>query len=198
MLALPVTTWPLSYTKLLPPPFFFWVTMGESLRSSHLIISLKAKSIIIVIISTIWKRLFSRLGYGRRSKTTKARLEVSDATNLGVHLTHLIRKMVKTPTKINTHKLKLIHDGSKRNLCSRRRRMSIWRRRSRSMGSIRQSRLHMWPFSGQLCITPPNRFLADGTHGEKGVGGGMVTCTCERMCVIAEGNMSLSRVAVSW
>ena len=145
--------------------------MGESLRSSHLIIRLKAKSIIIIIISPIWRRLFSRLGCGRRSKTTKARLEVSDATNLGVHLTYLIGKMVKTPTKINTHELKLIHDGNKRNLCSRRRRMSIWRRRSRSMGSIRQSRLHMWPFSGQLCITPPNRFLADGTHGIKRSGG---------------------------
>jgi len=51
---------------------------------------------------------------------------VSDATNPGVHLTHLIEKIVKTTTKISTHELKLIHDGGKRDLYFRR-----GRRRSR-------------------------------------------------------------------
>ena len=48
------------------------------------------------------------------SKTTKARLVASDATNPGVHLTHLIKKMMTT--KISTYELKLIHDGGKRDL----------------------------------------------------------------------------------
>ena len=54
------------------------------------------------------------------SKTTKARLAASDATNPGVHLTHLIKKMMTT--KISTYELKLIHDGGKRDFGSRRRR----------------------------------------------------------------------------
>ena len=39
------------------------------------------------------------------------------------------------------------------------------RKRVEKSGSIRQSKLHMRPLGSQLCITPPNRFLADGTHG---------------------------------
>jgi len=85
-------------------------TKGESLRGNHLIINLGTRSIII--ISTIRRRHLSKLGCGRRSKTTKARLAASDATNPGVHLTHLIGKKVKMTTKISTHELKLIHDGN--------------------------------------------------------------------------------------
>jgi len=48
------------------------------------------------------------------------RLTVSDATNPGVHLTHLIINMVKTTTEISMYMLKLIQDGSKRSLYSKR------------------------------------------------------------------------------
>ena len=75
--------------------------------------------------------------------------------------------MVKTTTKINTHELKLIHDGNKKDLCSRRirRRRSRWGRGSRSRGSIHWSKLHIRLLGSQMCITLPNRFLADGTPG---------------------------------
>ena len=49
---------------------------------------------------------------GRRDEAIKARLSASDTTNLGVHLIHLNSKMVQMTTKISTHELKLIHDGS--------------------------------------------------------------------------------------
>ena len=142
------------------------MTKVESLKVCHLIIRLGARIIIIIIISTIQKRLLSWLGWGRRSKTTKVRLEASDATNPGVHLTHLIKNMVKTTTKISTHKLKLIHEGSERDLSFRRiRGRSRWGRGSRGRNSICQSRLHTRLLCNQLCITPPNRFLANGTCG---------------------------------
>ena len=54
---------------------------------------------------------------------------VSNATNPSVHLTHWIRKMVKMTTKINTLELKLIHDGSERDLSSKRRRGEQMRKR---------------------------------------------------------------------
>ena len=113
------------------------MTKGESLRNNHLIIARWARSIII-IISTI-RRVLCRLRRGRRRKTTKMRLSVSNATNFGVHLTHLIRKMVKMTTKISPHVLKLIHNGRKRCLYFRRGR---WSRRwigSRGIGSIPRS-----------------------------------------------------------
>ena len=120
-LVLPLTTRLLSHNNY--SPFLSRVTKGESLRNSHLIIICKAKSIITVIISTI-RRLHRRIKRGRRSKATKTGLSASNMTNPGVYLTHLIRKMVKTTTKISTHELNLIHDGSERCLNSRRRRWS--------------------------------------------------------------------------
>ena len=118
-LAFPQTTRLLSHNQNYSP-FLSWVTKGESLRDTHLNIMCKAKSIITIIISTSW-RLHRRITLGKRNETTKTRLSTSNTTNLGVHLTHLIRKMVKTTTKISTHELKLIHDGSERCLYSRRR-----------------------------------------------------------------------------
>ena len=94
------------------------VIKGESLGNRHLIIARRAKSIIIIIITTI-RRVLSRIERRRMSKITETRLLLSDVTNSSVHLTHLIRKMVKTTTKINTHVLKLIQNGSKRCIYSK-------------------------------------------------------------------------------
>ena len=173
MLALPLTTWLLFHNQNYFP-FLSRVTKGESPRNSHLNIARRSKSIITLILSTI-RRLLNRLGRGRRSKTANMRLSSSDAINSGVHLTHLIRNIVKTPTKISTHMLKLIHNGSKICLYSRRgRRNGRWRG-SRGKCSILYSikssrlllswsRLHMRPLSSQLCITPLYKFLAYNTH----------------------------------
>ena len=152
------------------------MTKGESLTDSHLIIMCRARSIITITISTI-RGLHRRIRQGRRSKATKTGLSASDTTNSSVLLTHLIRKMVKPITKINTHKLKLVHDGSEKCLYSRRR---WWRRHkigSRGIGStlsssyvslllLGGSRLLARPFGlgRQLCSTPLHRFLTNSTH----------------------------------
>ena len=107
--------------------FLLWDKKVETLRDNHLIIMCRARS----IISTI-KGLHRRIRRWRKSKVTKMGLSTSNTTNLGVHLTYLIRKMVKTTTKISTHELKLIHDGSERCLYSRRR----WSRYRSGLGGI--------------------------------------------------------------
>ena len=151
MPALPLITWLLSHNQNYSP-FLLRVTNGESLRNGQLIITRRARSIII-IISTI-RLLLSKPRRGRRSKTTKTRLSSSDATNSGVHLTRLIRNMVKMTTKISTHMLKLSHNGNKRCLysgrgrCSRRWRglrgkSSILRSTKSSSLLLSWSRLHM-------------------------------------------------------
>ena len=125
-LALPLTTRLLSHNQNWFP-FLSQVTKGESLTNNHLIIMCRARSIITITISTI-RGLHKRIRQGRRSKATKTGLSASDTTNPSVLLTHLIRKMVKTTTKINMHKLKLSRDGSERCLYSRRRRWSRHKR----------------------------------------------------------------------
>ena len=137
MLALPLITWLLSHNQNYSP-FLLQVTNGESLRNGQLIITRKARSIIIIIISTI-KILLSKPKRGRRSKTTKTRLSSSDATNSGVHLTRFIRNMVKMTTKISTHMLKLSHNGNKRCLYSGRGRCSRRWWGSRGKNSILRS-----------------------------------------------------------
>ena len=179
-LALPLSTWLLFHNQNYSP-FLLRVTKG-SLRNSHLIIMSRARSIITLIISTI-KRHLKMIRWGRKSKTTKMGLSPSNTTNPGVHLTHLIRNMVKKTTKISTHELELIHDGSKRCLYSRRRRWSRQGRGSRGIGSILSSsnvslfllgrgRVLMRPLglSSQLCITPPYESLTNSTHyrGKRG------------------------------
>ena len=134
---LPLTIWLFSHNQNYSP-FLSRVIKGESLRNSHLIIARRVRSIIPLIISTI-RRLLSRLGRGRKSKTVETRLSASDTINPSILLTHLIRKIVKTNIKINRHVLKLIHDGSKRCLYLRRRRWSRWKRGLRGMGSILRS-----------------------------------------------------------
>ena len=146
------------------------------IESSHLIITRRART-IITFISTI-RRILSRLRCRRRSKSAKMRLMASDVTNLGVLLTHLIKKIVKKTIKISTPELKLIHNGSKRCLNFRR---GIWSRRWRgSRGKskilcstksnrllLSWSRLHTRPLSNQLRITPPCRFLTDSRYRVK-------------------------------
>ena len=79
------------------------MTKGESLRDGHLIIIIvRARSIITIVISTI-KGLLRRIMIGRRGEAIEARLSVSNTTNPCVHLTHLIKKIVKMTTKINSH-----------------------------------------------------------------------------------------------
>ena len=180
-LAFPLTTRLLSH-KQNYSPFLSRVTKGESLRDGHLIIILRARSIITIIISTRW-RLHKRIGLGRRSKATKTRLSASDKTNPVVHLTHLIRKMVKTTTKISMYDLKLIYDGSERCLYSKRRRLSRRRRGSKGIGSILGisnvsflllggSRLltRSLGHGSQLCKAPSQRFVTDSTHDRKAKG----------------------------
>ena len=177
-LAFPLTTRLLSHNQN-NSPFLSRVTKSESLRDIHLIIILRAKSIITIIISTS-QRLHRRIRRERRSETTKMRLLASDKTNPGVHLTHLIRKMVKTTTEISTHELKPIHDGSERCLYSKRRRLSRQRKGLRGIGSILGSSnvnllllggskllMRLLDLGSQLCKAPSQRFLTDSTRDRK-------------------------------
>ena len=112
-LTLPLTTIPLT-TRLLShkqnySPFLSPVTKGELLRGCHLIVLLKARSIIIILSTS--RRIQGRITLGRRNEATKVRLLLSNPANLGVHLTHIISKMVKTSTKIILNELKLIQDA---------------------------------------------------------------------------------------
>ena len=115
-------------------PFLLQVTKGESLRKSHLIIMCRARSIITIIISII-KGLCKRIRHGEGAKPPRWDCR-RDTTNPSVHLTHLIRTMVKTTTKIITHKVNLIHDGNDRCLYFERRRWSKCRRGLRGIASI--------------------------------------------------------------
>ena len=57
------------------------VTKGESLRGRHLNIILKARNIIIIITS-ISRRLYERITLGTTDEATEMRLLASDTTNL--------------------------------------------------------------------------------------------------------------------
>ena len=155
-------------------PFLSRVINGESLRRCHLIIILRARSIITIIISTS-RRLLRRTTLWIRGEATKARLSTSDSANPGVHLTHL-----KTTIKIISHELKLIQNGRKRCLYSRRKRWSRRRRGSRGIDNIlsssklnlfllSRSRFLMRPLSlgHKVCSSSDQRFLANITHNPK-------------------------------
>ena len=169
-------------------PFLSWMTKGKSLRGHHLVISRKA-SIIILITWSLWKRRW------RRSETTKASLSTSNATDAGVHLTHLIGEIVK----MSIHPLKLGHYGLQGHISCRRRRSRGGRswKGGKNSSSSRIIRLHLWPLRSKLGLTLPNRTGADSTYGGeiKRVRNGMEKCW--RIHVIAEEKMSLSCVAVS-
>ena len=170
----------------------------------------RATLIITLIISTN-KRLLSKLGWGRGSKTAKTRLSASDATNSSVHLTHLIKKMVKTTTKINTHELKLIHNGSESDPYSRKRRWNRWGRGLRAKDSVLMawkiaSSCWAWADSswGRLALVASYASLLlinsqlTAPMIEKREVEGIRMCMCVRMHLTAEVKISLSRVAMSW
>ena len=159
MLALPLTKKLLSYTKVLP--LFVtsdkgWITETQSSHHQSQSNKHHHHHHLHHPKKTCW------LGWERGSKTTKARLAASDATNLGVHLTHLIKKMVKMTTKISTHVLKLLHDAREIDIYPRGWRRGRWGKGSRGRGCIRH--LHMRPFCNKLCCTPPDRLLNYSTH----------------------------------
>ena len=150
-LALPLTTWLLSHNQNYSP-FLSQVIKGESLRANHLIIIVRSGSIITLTI----RRLLRWIEWGKMSKTTKTWLTASDVANPGVHLTHLIRKIIKITTKISMHVLKLIQDSNKKCLHSRRRRWSRRGRGSRGIDSILHStNVSLLLLSGSGLLTRP-------------------------------------------
>ena len=90
-----------------------------------------------------------------------ASLSTSNATNSGVHLTHLIYEIVKTTTKVSLHLLKLCQDGLEgyTTNCAGRRSRRRWNSRSYKI-----SCLHSWLLRSKLGLAPPVRTSADGTH----------------------------------
>ena len=112
-----------------------------------------------------WRRI------GRRSKTSHACLLVGNVAYSGVHLTHLISKIVETTTKVNLHPLNLLYDGLKGHTTSHRRRRSGSRRswqRGWNNKSCRIGFLHLWPLQSKLSLTPLDGANANGNHDGKG------------------------------
>ena len=93
-------------------PFLSRMTKGKSLRGRHLVIIGRASSLMLMITSIVilisWNLRRRRW---KGSEITKASLSMSDMTDLGVYLTHLIGEIVKMTTKVSLHLLKLRHDG---------------------------------------------------------------------------------------
>ena len=196
MLALPLTKRLLSYTKLLS--LLSQVTKGASLRHCHLIITRRARTINIIIIISTRKGLLSRLGWRKGPKTTKARLAGSDAIDSSVHLTHLIRQMVKTTTKISTHVLKLLHMSMRETSTLEEEegadKEEGWEEGVVGVASI-VSTSGCFATSCTTLLRIDSLIMAPMTWKWRG---GMVGCMCVRMRVIAEGRMSLSCVVMSW
>ena len=145
MVALPLTKIPTLIYKTTPPFCHEWqrVNHWEGVISSSYS-ELEASSSSSSLPSVEELSADSRRW---ESKTTKTRLSASYATDSSVHLTHLIRNVVKTTTKISTHVLKLVHNGSKGRLNSRRRRRRRWSRRRRRTEGRRSIILHTRPLS---------------------------------------------------
>ena len=160
ILTLPLSTRLLSNPKLLP--LLSQISKGKSLRGHHLVITGRA-SIILIILR---RRGRGMLWRGWRSKANHASLFAGNATDLGVHRTHLICEIVKTTTKVSLHSLKLHHDGLKGHTTSCGGRRS-WGRRWNSK-SCKIGHLHLWLLQSKLSLTPLDKTSADGTHdGEK-------------------------------
>ena len=133
------------------------------MKKTYIIV--RARTISIIIIISTRQGLLKGLGWRWRRKTTKTRLVASDATDSSVHVTHLIRQMVKTTTKISTYVLKLLHDVSEKDICLK------GGRRSRCKGGLRGRccrgwihHLHIWSLHSKLRCTLLDRLLAYGTH----------------------------------
>ena len=157
------------------------MTKGASLRGHHLIIIGRARTINIIIIFSIRRGILSKLAWWWKRKTTKARLVATNATDFGFHLTHLIGQMIQMTTKISMNVLKLLHDVSKGEICSKGGKRSRWGRGSRGRGCI--DRLHTRPLRSKLCYTLLNSLLANDTHDmeERRRRNGDVH-VCEDMC----------------
>ena len=85
------------------------MTNGKSLRGRHLLITERARILILlIIINTIIVVLICQ-SLGRSSETTEASLLSCNTTDTGVHLKQLITENVK----VSIHALKLCHDGLK-------------------------------------------------------------------------------------
>ena len=181
MLTFPLKTRLLSSSQNYSP-FLLRMTMGKSPLDRHLIIIVNT-IIAILICQSLWRRR------GRSNETTKASLSSCNTTDMGVHLTQLITKSVKT----SIHALKLHHDGLKSHTTIRGRRS----RGGRNSKSCKISRFRSRPLRSKLGLTPPNKSCANGTHN------GVIRRIKNRdgkwrkIRVIAEGKMSLSWVAVS-
>ena len=135
------------------------MTKGKSPRDRHLIITVRASIRIITIITVLTNLIYRSLWRGRRrsNEAIKAKLSLWYTTDVGVHLTQLIRESVKT----STHALKLRHDSLEGHITS-------WGRRCRggkSSWSSRTSKLHTRLLQSKLGLTPLNRTGVDGTHG---------------------------------
>jgi len=90
-------------------------------------------------------------------------LFASNATNSGVHLTHLICEIVK----MSFHPLQLLYDGIKSHTGCRGRRSKGGRSRGRRWNSrsCRIICLHSWPLQLKLGLALPNRTGIDSTLG---------------------------------
>ena len=194
----PILTLPLN-TRLLSTqnysPFLSRTTKGKSLRGHHLVITgrdsiiLIITNIIILINQGLWRKRW------RMSKTTKASLFASNATNSSVHLTHLIGEIVKTTTKISLYLLKLHHvmasrvtpplveiEGAEKGGGTTETAGSSVSTR----GRFNQS----WTLPHQTKSALMAPIVVK--KGESGMG----IWKCQRICMIAEGKMSLLQVTV--
>ena len=137
------------------------MTKGKSLRGSHLLVTRRASTIILISIITtkaiITLILWSLWRWRRRcSETAHDSLLSCDTTNTSVHLTQLITENVKA--SIHTHKV--YHDGLESHSTRRRRRSGGgWSRRSR-----RSRHLSPWPLRSKLGLIPLNGCCVYSIH----------------------------------
>ena len=139
------------------------MTNVKSLRSSHLIVSGRARSLILIsitiratIVVLILRSLERRRG--RLDEATKASLSSSNTTDTSVHLIHLNSECIKA----SIHALKLCHDRLEGHTTCRRRSRCGWSGRS-----WRSHHLGLWPLWSKLGLTPSNSRRTNGTHHEE-------------------------------
>ena len=83
---------------------------------------------------------------------------MGNATNSGVHLTHLIGEIFNMTTKVRLHPLKLRHDGLEGQTTN-------YRGRRQNSRNCRIYHLHSWPLQLKLGFALLDRTSADGTYG---------------------------------
>ena len=141
------------------------MTKGKSLRNSHLLITGRASTIILIsiiitraiiitlILWSLWRWIW------RRGETTHDKLLSCNTTNMGVHLTQLITESVKA----SIHALKLCHDGLEIHTTRvRRRSVGGWSGRG-----WRSRRLGPWLLRSKLGLALSNGRAANGTYVKK-------------------------------